>query len=388
MDGPLSGEEKEAALERLRQEEEGKQPETVDEMVQRASDKDWEEKSWEERADVAMKDKEAQDIATLKEEIDADPEAYLEDISGKKPKLDLEARVAAATDAAEGATNTWDFLNDIYEGDNYQKEMTKLNEELVREEKKLSQGLKDAKSSARIADIIKTSINAAAQMYAASKGVKAQLAKPLDFRSRERLREIKDDIDNERRVLRNRIGNAQNLIKESYAQAEREDIRGQREQVQREKTEAAEAKRIQKMQDDIISAQNFNEQQAIEFKGKVDNKKRVIGNQLKGKSDKELREILTAWGVDKAEIDDILKEDLLVEDNFLWFDTKEKDPSKLQNLITEMATVQAGGRAPQKPVPGSAQPMKAAPQRQIGSKGKLKDGTIVVWDGKGWIKQK
>jgi hypothetical protein len=144
--------------------------------------------------------------------------------------------------------------------------MYTLNKELEAGEERLNQDLKDAKARANVSLLVRHAITAAVQLYAASRGVSAQLRNPQEFESKERLQDIKEDIDNERKLLRTRIGNAKTLIRESYTQMSSKERVAERGKVGKDKKKTDDQKAIDKRREVGIKTvlKKYNEEIGVD----------------------------------------------------------------------------------------------------------------------------
>jgi len=97
----------------------------------------------------------------------------------------------------------------------YTDAIEKLNKELAAEELALSTGLKEARGDASIGNLIALGIQAAGQMYAASKGIDIKLnTSAITDNQATELKRLQEEVDNNRRVLRARIQEGRKLLKE------------------------------------------------------------------------------------------------------------------------------------------------------------------------------
>ena len=188
----------------------------------------------------------------------------LESIAYKAPeeKATVESNIKKVLDTtADPQVDTENILDNIMKGNNYRKVMQELDSELETQEEAISKGLKDAKSDANMQELIRLGISAAATMYAASKGIKTKLSEPLPSTHAKRLEEIREEVDNRRRVLRSKINSARGLTKELYGQEERkqhreDSLEAQQERATERRIKARETKVTQQKKVDAARANN------------------------------------------------------------------------------------------------------------------------------------
>jgi len=245
-------------------------------------------------------------------------------------------------DAINSPEDTGEAIGRLTEGTNYVDAMEKLNSELALEEEAISRGLKDERTEARISDLIKLGIQAAGQMYAISKGVTTQI-KGLPSDQAIRMREIKEDVDNKRRVLRSRIGAARGLLKDQYSHEKSQD----------RESEAGEAKALrnkekEQSRQDTIDYQNertaqYNEDQKRIYDDSIKEGKRIFGGKWEAATTtRQRKKVLAQLGFAEEEMEDILDKEGTSLSNLF---SPDFDRTSIAEKINEVAHQRAkGGR--------------------------------------------
>jgi hypothetical protein len=281
-----------------------------------------------EEEEKKRKEEEAKKLAeesAKKIESEPEPEPEPEDDEEKK---DLFTAIKRATSAEA-------LLKDVYQSDVYEEGMEDLAGELAAGEEALSAEYSTEKDALSFAAQINQGINLAAQLLATSQGVKRALSEPLDFGERKRIAELKDEIDNKRRMLRSRISSAKSTLhttlgKEEaqrmleYRSAQAADTDADRESLRKIKTEeVGEDKKQAKEDNKARMDYDAREKYDTNVKSKQDKyraevyaakeKDRIKALMKLGKSEDEAKKLLgIRFGIDndpdKKAIEALIKE--------------------------------------------------------------------------------
>ena len=342
--------------------------------------------------------KQQEDAEARQKEIDAELDSILRGADDSKDavdldKLQLNAKSSAHNLAQDPEMGVPDYLKDLTKDDNYIENMYKMNKELLDKEEALNKDLRDRRARARLQSVVLSAINSAATMYAASQGVKTQLSQPLDFQTKERLQDAKDEIDDERRLLRTRINNSKTLMREAYSLESDQESKAAKKEAkediasikkQDKKDAQAEKDRLRDAEKQRLNQQDLDKYEASVTKT-TDNLLKQVASQPKSKQIK----LLMSYGIKEDRAKELAGKDT----GWFWFD---EDPD-LEGIRAAMKVVAERQTAMpiERPLSSSELPETTTSEKavattptskyKVGTRAKTADGTPIEWNGTKWV---
>lgn len=289
----------------------------------------------------------------------------------------LQDNIEAVISSSKGSSQSLDER--ITAGTNYKDAMKELDKELAVEEARLSEGLKKSRDSARATDLIKAGIQALAAYTAASRGIQTKLSGPLDTGEGQRLRELQEEVDNNRRVLRSRISSKKNLIDKLYShevrEADKEERQSDREERQSDK-EAANKERID-FYNEQVQGDNLNAQG--NYDAALRKTEQVFLERWKAAPDKVRKQRLREWNpkLTDKQIDHIVNE-VNDPDGILFWEQLPDYSDVKESIAKEALRIVRQPRLKQ-PKPGGSAPLsqEAPPPAAVeGTSGEASDQEI------------
>jgi len=276
----------------------------------------------------------------------------------------IQQKVAQALENPKNASAD-NILDQLTKDNNYRKVMQELDSELSEGEEALSKDLAGQRDSANLQELIRTGIQAAAVMFAASKGISTKLESDIPSPHTSRLKEAQEDINNRRRILRSRIKSAKQLTKDLHSHQTSEEVREvTREERQERLQEKNEKARIRK-QEQQATIELYNSHQRIKYDIALENQRQRFQKEwdkLKGTKEQEafIKRIEPTISEEK------LKE-VLGKDQILYFIDTAPNAAYITEALRDaaIATVpppqkKAGGLTPSSNPPPSSPPSKSS----------------------------